>query len=215
MPHHVAQRGNRRRETFFCDADYRQYMELMKQWCVRQGLAVWAYCLMPNHVHLIIVPPSEEALFRGVGEAHRRYTRMVNFREHWRGHLWQGRFASFVMDEQYLMAAARYVERNPVRAKLSARAEDWPYSSAAAHVQGQADPLAQGDWLLDRLAGWVCTWGEYLAGSDAPVIGQQLRRHENTGRPLGDKPFLSQLSERLGRHLLPGTPGRPRKGERN
>ena len=92
---------------------------------------------------------------------------------------------------------------------------DWPYSSAAAHVQGQADPLAQSDWLLDRLAGWVCPWGEYLAGSDAPVIGQQLRRHENTGRPLGDKPFLSQLSDRLARNLLPGTPGRPKKGEGN
>ena len=134
MPHHVTQRGNRRQQTFFGDDDYRAYLGLMKQWSGEYGLRVWAYCHMPNHVHLIVVPPSEDSLCRGIGEAHRRYTRRVNVREGWRGHLWQGRFGSFVMDEPYLMAAARYVERNPVGAGLVGRAEDWAYSSAPAHV---------------------------------------------------------------------------------
>ncbi len=71
---------------------------------------------MPNHVHLIVVPGEESVLNRAVGEAHRRYTRYINVREKWRGYLWQGRFASFPMDEPYLLAAACYVERNPVKA---------------------------------------------------------------------------------------------------
>ena len=214
LPHHVTQRGNRRQQTFFSDDDYRAYLDLLQQWSLRYGLRVWAYCLMPNHVHLIVAPSSADALCRGIGEAHRRYTRLVNFREHWRGHLWQGRFASFVMDEPYLLAATRYVERNPVRAGLAARAEDWPWSSAAGHVAGKGDALAEGQWLQERIAGWVCTWAEHLAQSDDALTGQQLRRHENTGRPLGEKPFLERLGAQLGRDLLPGKPGRPKKHDR-
>ena len=77
MPHHVTQRGNRRQETFFCDDDYQAYLDLMAEWCGEQKVAVWAYCLMPNHVHLIVVPKSEDGLRRAIGEAHRRYTRRV------------------------------------------------------------------------------------------------------------------------------------------
>ena len=115
MPHHVIQRGNPRQETFFGEEDYQHYLELMAQFCRAEQVAIWAYCLMLNHVHLIVVPQSAESLRRAIGEAHRRYTRWINFREGWRGHLWQGRFASFVMDEDHLLTAARYVELNPVR----------------------------------------------------------------------------------------------------
>ncbi len=90
VPHHVTQRGNRRQATFFNEEDYAAYLALLGEWCGRCGVAVWAYCLMPNHVHLIVVPESEDGLRRGLGEAHRRYTRRINFREGWRGHLWQG-----------------------------------------------------------------------------------------------------------------------------
>ncbi len=115
LPHHVTQRGNRRQQTFFNDGDYAAYLELMSDWCGEEGVEIWGYCLMPNHVHLIAVPRTEQGLRRAIGEAHRRYTRRINFREKWRGYLWQGRFASFIMDEPYLLAAARYVELNPVR----------------------------------------------------------------------------------------------------
>jgi len=94
-------------QTFFCDEDYQAYLSLVGQWCGQEGVSVWAYCLMPNHVHLIVVPSTEAGLARALGEAHRRYTRRVNFREGWRGYLWQGRFGSVVMDEPHLMAAAR------------------------------------------------------------------------------------------------------------
>jgi len=99
LPHHVTQRGNRRMQTFFCDEDYQEYLALLAHWCGRHGNRIWAYCLMPNHVHLIVVPETADGLRGGVGEAHRRYSRRINFREGWRGHLWQGRFASFVMDQ--------------------------------------------------------------------------------------------------------------------
>src|SRR3990170_2916131 len=121
IPHHITQRGNRRQKTFFQGQDYRLYLNLMAEWCSHHNVAVWAYCLMPNHVHLIAVPKAEDGLRRAIGEAHRRYTRYVNFREGWRGHLWQGRFASFVMDESYFLTAVRYVELNPVRAKLAVK----------------------------------------------------------------------------------------------
>ena len=130
LPHHITQRGNRRQQTFFNDGDYAAYMELMAEWCRDQRVEIWSYCLMPNHTHIIAVPSSEEGLRWAIGEAHRRYTRRINFREKWRGYLWQGRFASFVMDEAYLLAAARYVELNPV-------AHDWCRSPAIGRGAAQ------------------------------------------------------------------------------
>lgn len=122
-PHHITQRGNRRQDTFFCDGDYRDYIKLMAEWCGKGSVKIWVYCLMPNHVHLIAVPESVEGLRRAIGEAHRRYTCQINFREKWKGHLWQGRFSSFLMDEKYLLAATRYVELNPVKAGLASTPE--------------------------------------------------------------------------------------------
>ena len=109
-PHHITQRGNRRQTVFFNEDDYQAYIELMSHWCQKHHVDIWAWCLMPNHVHLIAVPQDETGLARAIGEAHRRYTRRINFRENWRGHLWQERFASFPMDEQHLLAAARYAK---------------------------------------------------------------------------------------------------------
>ena len=148
LPHHVTQRGNRRQQTFFNDGDYAAYVELMSEWCREEGVQIWAYCLMPNHVHLIAVPKTENGLRRAVGEAHRRYTRRINFREKWRGYLWQGRFASFIMDEAYLLAAARYVELNPVRAELVPNAEEWPWSSAQGAFVGPRRPTGQSRSLV-------------------------------------------------------------------
>ena len=139
IPHHITQRGNRRQATFFEDNDYREYINLLSEWCATCRVDIWAYCLMPNHVHLIAVPSSEDGLRRALGETHRRYTRLINFREGWRGHLWQGRFTSFPMDEKYLLCAARYVELNPVRAKLVDKPADYKWSSALAHISGDDD----------------------------------------------------------------------------
>ena len=202
-PHHVVQRGNRRMKTFFGDEDYEAYLSLLAEWCGHYGVSIWAYCLMPNHVHLILVPPSEDSLCRAVGETHRRYTRRVNFRRGWRGHLWQGRFSSFVMDDSYLASAARYVERNPVKARMTARAEDWAWSSAAGHVDRRRACIAESDWLTELTAGWVCDWREYLADARDAATAKTILRHENTGRPLGDAAFVKKLESQLGRVLAP------------
>ena len=207
LPHHVTQRGNRRMQTFFCEEDYQAYLSLAMEHCSLHGVAIWAYCLMPNHVHLIVVPSTSEGLARALGEAHRRYTRMVNFREKWRGYLWQGRFASVVMDEPHLIASARYVETNPVRARLVPLPEEWPWSSAAAHVAGRRDDVAEGDWLTERTKGWACSWREYLMQDDGRDAAETLRRHESTGRPLGDQAFLKKIGQLLGRDLVPRKPG--------
>jgi len=121
IPHHVTQRGNRRMETFFCDEDYDAYLVLMAEWCQKSNVSVWCYCLMPNHIHLIAVPETEAGLRIAIGEAHRRYSVMINRRQKWNGHLWQGRFSSFPMDEAYLLAAARERERERERERDGSR----------------------------------------------------------------------------------------------
>ena len=212
LPHHVTQRGNRRLDTFFCDDDYRVYQDLMAEWCAHYGVAVWAYCLITNHVHLIAVPATEEALGLAVGEAHRRYTRHVNLREGWRGHLWQGRFASFPMDERTLLAAARYVELNPVRAGTTKRPEDYAWSSAKAHLAGRDDRLVKVGPLLD-IAG---DWATFLAGGLGEAECAALRQHERTGRPLGDERFIKRLETTLGLSLKKNKPGPKRtRGDSN
>jgi putative transposase len=207
LPHHITQRGNRRQQTFFCDDDYAAYVELMADWCHERGVEVWAYCLMPNHVHLIAVPRSEDSLRRAVGEAHRRYTRRVNFREKWRGCLWQGRFASFVMDEPHLLAAARYVELNPVRAGLVSKADDWRWSSARSHLLGRDDRLVR----AAPLAAMIGDWRSFLNSAIQEEELRDLREHGRTGCPLGSTDFVARLEQAAGRILRPRKGGRPSK----
>jgi putative transposase len=208
VPHHVTQRGNRRQPTFFGDADYQFYRDLLASGCRRYGVSVWAYCLMPNHVHLVLVPADTEGLRLALGEAHQRYTRAVNQREGWVGHLWQGRFASCALDTAHLIAAVRYVELNPVRARLVARAEDWRWSSARAHLSGEDDGLVSVAPLRDAIG----DWSVFLGGSPREEEMEALRRHERTGRPLGDPAFITTLERQLGRRLRRDKPGR-RPGE--
>jgi putative transposase len=197
IPHHITQRGNRRMQTFFCDQDYQEYINLLAQWCRRCNVAVWAYCLMPNHVHIIAVPDSESGLRQAIGETHRRYTCMINVREGWQGHLWQGRFASFPMDERHLLAAVHYVEMNPVRARLAADPLSWRWSSALAHVSGEDDALVIVSPLLDM----VGDWREFLATEYGKEELEEVRRKEKTGRPLGEDAFVSKIEQLLDRPL--------------
>jgi putative transposase len=205
LPHHVTQRGNRRMETFFGDEDYAEYLKLLAQWCGRFEVVIWAYCLMPNHVHLVAVPETAHGLSHALGEAHRRYTRCVNFREGWRGHLWQERFASFVMDEQHLLAALRYVELNPVRAGLVACPGDYRWSSARAHLEGKDDLLVR----VEPMLSYIGDWSAYLVldVDEAEAEAAALRLHGRTGRPLGSADFIAGLETSLGRFLRKRRPG--------
>ena len=193
-------------DVFLAEGDQETYLGLLREWCGRAGTEVWAYCLMPNHVHLILVPSTEDGLRAALGEAHRRYTRHVNSREGWRGHLWQERFHSCPMDEAHLLAGARYVELNPVRAGLVTRPQDWPWSSARAHLAGDDDGVAALGPLLARVADWRA----FLEGGLDEGALEAIRRHARTGRPLGSEVFIEALERRLGRSLAPRRPGRPK-----
>jgi putative transposase len=175
----------------------------MAEWCGAYEVEVWAYCLMPNHVHLIAVPRTAEGLTRAIGGAHRRYSRMINFREKWRGHLWQGRFASYVLDEPHLLTAARYVELNPVRAGLIESPSRYPWSRAAAHVRGRDDALVKVRPPSTLVPNWRSFLSRVIREEDIKV----LRAHERTGRPLGDEEFLASLEKDLGRILRRQKPG--------
>ena len=157
---------------------------------------------MPNHVHLIAVPQTLKGLARAIGEAHRRYTRRINFRENWRGHLWQERFASFPMDESHLLTAARYVEMNPVAANMVEQQEDYPWSSAWAHLAGKDADLVKVKPLLERVGDWRNVLTPLSDQDDA-----LLQKHKRTGRPLGEVSFIEQLEQQTGRTLRSQKPG--------
>ncbi|MDQ6988774.1 MAG: transposase [Mariprofundaceae bacterium] len=207
IPHHITQRGVRRNDVFFNDDDYKLYISLLAKSCDKHGTEVWAYCLMTNHVHLVLVPSTEDGLRATLGETHRQYTCHINEREQCRGHLWQERFASFAMDETYLQAAVRYVELNPVHAKMVKRAEDYVWSSAKAHLAGEDDKLVKVKPMLDRVENWQAFLQSDL--NDAAL--EMLQKHGKTGRPLGDDTFLDDMERHVGRVLRAQKKGRRRK----
>ena len=153
---------------------------------------------MPNHVHLIVVPEDEDGLRRTFADAHRRYTAYINARLRVTGHLWQGRFGSVVMDEEHLLNAVSYVSLNPVRARLVERADQWPWSSAAAHLAGQDDELVRVQPVLDRY-GDLST----LLAKEQDNDYLKLRQSETTGRPLGSKAWIERLERQTGKTLRP------------
>jgi putative transposase len=206
LPHHVTQRANRRQRVFFSDADYRLYRDLLSRGCATAGTEIWAWCLMPNHIHLVLVPAVAEGLRTALAKVHWRYASHVNEREGWRGHLWQSRFASFPMDEAHLHACVRYVELNPVRAGLAGRAEDWPWSSARAHLGGGRDGLTALAPMRER----VEDWRAYLDLGLADAEGEAIRAAERTCRPLGTGTFLDRVAAATGRDVRPPRRGRPR-----
>lgn len=206
-PHHVTQRGCRRQQTFFTDSDYRHYLELLRAAKDVAGVSVWAYCLMPNHVHLVVVPETEQGLSQFLGPVHRQFALEVNRRMGWKGHLWQERFHSFVMDENHLYATVRYVELNPVRAKLCSSAREWQWSSTRAHISGEDDDLVEVRPMLDR----IDCWEDYLTCQSSGINNDGIRKHTRTGRPAGDDSFIDAVETLIQRRLKKQKPG-PKPG---
>lgn len=203
LPHHVTQRGNRREPVFFGDGDYRFYIGLIRDAAKAAGTEIWAYCLMPNHVHFLLTPSAPDGLRATFANAHRRYTSFINARRGQTGHLWQGRFASSVMDERHFIAALRYVALNPVRAGLVARASDWPWSSVRAHLAGVDDDVVTVGPALDRTGDFAAFLGH---ASDDEAIAA-LRGAYVTGRPVGDQTWVASLERTVGRALWPAKRG--------
>jgi putative transposase len=202
LPHHVTQRGNGRAQTFFRDADYRLYRDLLAEHAAAAGVEVWAWVLMPNHVHLILVPADVDGLRRALAPVHRRYAGTIHTRLERCGHFWQGRFGCVAMDESHLGAALRYVALNPVRARLVARAIDWPWSSVHAQL-GRDDGLTLTAPVRERFPDFA---GLIAAGEDLEM-SRRLRMAETIGRPLGSDAFLDGLERDSGRAFRRGRPG--------
>ena len=188
-PHHVTQRGNRRQQVFFKDSDYESYLQFLKEYSIKFHLKIVLYCLMPNHVHLIVIPKKQDSLAGAIGDTHQKYTKMINFRENWRGYLWQGRFSSYILDENYFYVAARYILLNPVKAKIVKRAEDYKWSSINHHTGKKNIDFIKDTMLKDTVGSWETFLQEKTTERDIVA----LRKHENTGRPLGGDKFVEQL----------------------
>ncbi len=208
LPHHVTQRGNARRDVFLTPADRQVYLGLLKQYSEHYSLRILGYCLMTNHVHLVVIPGHPESLPRAMREVHGRYARYRNALDHATGHVWQNRYYSCAFEAVRLASVMRYVELNPVRAGLVRSAEDFAWSSAVIHLGG-ADRLDlvdraawDRDWAIEEWARWLREGTEDFAA---------IREATYRGRPFGSRGFVAGLEARTGRRLAPGQAGRPRK----
>ncbi len=199
IPHHVTQRGNGRAQTFFSDEDYSLYRDLLATHCRAAAVEVWAWVLMPNHVHLILVPREADGVRRAMALIHRRYAGHIHARLRRTGHFWQGRFGAVAMDEVHLKAALRYVALNPVRARLVERPEEWRWTSLHAHLSGKADGVTTVDPVLQRYPAFA----ELIATESDPKAFERLRQAESIGRPVGDDAFIEGLESLANRSLKP------------
>jgi putative transposase len=200
--HHVTQRGTNRQIVFYSRRDRRVYLHQLTRNASAEGVRILAYCLMDNHIHLIVVPPAPDSLAVVLRRTHGRYAQYFNARKGRSGHLWQNRFYSCPMDEHHLWAALRYVERNPVRAGLTPAAGAWAWSSAAAHL-GEAAPLAGLDLAFWRESGGAERWSELLAEPDEEAWLQRFRRATYAGNPLGTDEFVERVKAG---QAMPGDP---------
>lgn len=186
IPHHITQRGNYRQKTFLSDHDYQFYLDLLFEFAPLNGVSLLAYCLMPNHVHLIAVPGREDSFSRWLQRVHADYARTVHLRLRRVRHLWQARYHSVALDDRHLRAATEYVHQNPVRARLVRDAFNWPWSSAR------------------RV-------GTDIGFRVEPAMLKRIREGTVSGRPLGSAEFLDSIRAFLPPDKVPKKRGRPIK----
>ncbi len=207
-PHHVTQRGNYQYPVFDDDNDFKQYLCWLKDYSRKYRLKIWAYCLMTNHVHFICVPGEETSLSKTFNTLHMRYSQYLNTKRGKKGHLWQGRFYSSILDEKHVYAAVRYVENNPVRAGMVKYAEEYSWSSAKEHLEKNNDDILTHDCYLESD---IKDWPAYLKETDDNILVESIRRNSMTGRPCGDDGFIEKIEGIVGRQLKALPVGRPKK----
>jgi putative transposase len=209
-PHHITQRGVRRQTTFFDDLDYQRYIRLAVELLERSSIEILAYCLMPNHVHAVVIPEEVSSLAKFFGPLHKAYAQHTNLRYEWTGHLWQARYYSVPMNAEHTLTAMRYVELNPTRSGLERKPQDWPWSSARGNLGLVDDPMISGR----PARGIVPDWATYLSIPEKPGVIDQLRRGTNTGRPVGDRSFIRKIESLTGRQVTKRPVGRrPKLGD--
>jgi putative transposase len=208
IAHHVTQRGNARRYILSTETDREVYLELLRENCEQRSVSLIGYCLMSNHVHLVITPHKADSMASALKLTHGRYATYWNAKHGSSGHVWQGRYYSCPLDRPHLWEALRYTELNPVRAGLVALAELWPWSSAATHCGATApDGLLTLEPWTER---WdVSSWREYLLAGETEEELLSVRQSTHTGRPLGSQEFVWELEKATERKLAPRKGGRP------
>ncbi|HRD03003.1 MAG TPA: transposase [Candidatus Saccharicenans sp.] len=197
IPHHIIQRGHRSEVVFFKKEDRQTYLKILANFARKYGVEIWSYCLMTNHIHLVAIPSTSDSLAKLMRQVHKNYTMVINIRNNWKGTLWQGRYLSYPMDERYLYKCVRYIERNPVRAKIVERPEDYPWSSARAHVFGLADEVLSDSSFLQQ----IHDWRAYLAENESKNDLEEIRKNQGSGRPLGNEVFYETIEKLTGRKL--------------
>lgn len=210
IPHHITQRGNNRQDVFFVDDDRYVYLSFLKEHADKYGLAILGWCLMTNHIHLIARPSTPQSLAKALGRTHFRYTQYINRFHRRSGHLWQNRFFSCPLGREHFWQALRYVEQNPVRARLVRQAWTYPWSSAAAHLGGQ-DATGLLNLSYWRQISSQVDWRTALQQKQSEETIMQLRLNTHTGRPLAGDALISKLEKRLNKRLRPLPAGRPPK----
>ncbi|MCX5782617.1 MAG: transposase [Elusimicrobia bacterium] len=210
-PHHITQRGNYRQRIFSSDIDRKKYLSHLKNESKSYGLVILAYCLMPNHVHFIVIPEKEDSMGNVFKYAHMKYSQYYNKKMCTQGHLFQGRFFSSVMDERHTLACARYIERNPVRAKMAKNPNMWNWSSAKTHSGIDKHDELGVNRLFDYIEEKQKNWGKFIELSDDSNEIKQIREQTRKGRPLGSNNFIFELEGKLKRFLKLKPKGRPKK----
>ena len=211
LPHHITQRGNYQQNIFSDNKDREIYLAYINEASEKYDLTTLAYCLMDNHVHFIVVPHNAQAMAKTFNTAHMRYSQYYNKKQGVKGHLWQGRFYSCILSEVHLVVAARYVERNPVRAKKAKNPGAWEYSSAIAHSGGQERFLSSVKKLFNYIDSGVEQWREYIQEKDKEDEVKGLEKHTMDGRPWGNEKFVCDLEKKFDRRLRALPWGRPGK----
>jgi putative transposase len=210
-PHHIVQRGNNKEKVFLGRKDYEAYLSFLEKYSEKKEASILAYCLMQNHVHLLVRPTENDGLAKMMQGVTLCYTQYFNRKEGRTGRLWECRYHSTVVDgDSYLWTVSKYIENNPVRAGIAKRPEDYSYSSAKAHILGRKDPL-----LKEPLFGKsdLNEYRIFIKSAEDKKIVEEIRKQTRLGKPLGDGGFLNALSERLGHNLSFRPRGRPRKGQ--
>jgi len=208
VPHHVTQRGNHRQRVFFHPGDQETYLRLLRDYASRHDIKVIAYCLMTNHVHLVVVPSTASGLHQALKAIHGQYAQRVNRIHELKGHLWQGRFFSSALDSNYFRNAVRYVELNPLQAGLVGKAEEYRWSSAAAHCGLRHDPLIDGRPPSIAFND-IANWSDWLAAGLPQKARELLCRNIRRNLPCGSESFIEHLETISGRRLKHKPAGRP------
>ncbi len=213
MPYHITQRGNYRQAIFETDKDREQYLAWIEEYSVKYKVYILAYCLMSNHVHFVAIPKEQESLAKLFSATHMRYSHYFNKKKKAKGHLWQGRFYSCILGDEHIKEAARYVELNPVRAKLVKKAEDWKWSSAKFNMDDGAGKIK-----ITGMTGYYeitgKEWKEYVREKESKEFVGEIRKATNMSRAMGSESFIAKLEKKFGLNLRLTKQGRPRNPSR-